>query len=167
MTETDRLKREGSDAPRLKLQALGRPAGIMKVWGGFMRIASVLGVAMGLLLASASAATMVSAQDQHPPPAALSSGIGHFGSLFASPTPRDLVGNPLRGSRPTDPKTSLLFKSPRLDQSEPRPGDKPSVVCGMTLLPADPATDSGIRRSAPTDGQQFTMRRIVPEVCRQ
>jgi hypothetical protein len=132
-----------------------------------MRIPSVLGVAMGLVLGSGSAATTVSAQDQQSPPAALGSGIGRFGSLFASPTPRDLVGNRLTRSRPTDPKTSLLFKSPRLDQSEPRPSDKPTVVCGMTLLPADPATDTGIRRSAPTDGQQFTMRRIVPEVCRQ
>ena len=132
-----------------------------------MRIASVLGVAMGFVLGSGSAATTVSAQEQQSQPAALGSGIGHFGSLFASPTPRDPVGNRLTRSRPTDPKTSLLFKSPQLDQSETRPGDKPTVVCGMTLLPADPATDTGIRRSAPTDGQHFTLGRIVPDVCRQ
>ena len=132
-----------------------------------MRIASFLGVTMGLLLVGGTSSTTASAQDQQPPPAAPSSGIGHFGSLFASPTPRDLVGNRLTPSRPTDPKTSWFFKSPRVDRSEPRPADKPSVVCGMTLLPADPATDTGIRRSTPTEGQQFTMRRIVPEVCRQ
>jgi hypothetical protein len=132
-----------------------------------MRIASAVGVTMGLLLGGGSGSTTVSAQDQQPSATAPSSGIGHFGSLFASPTPRDLVGNRLTRFRPTDAKTSLLFKSPRLDQSEPRQADKPAVVCGMTLLPANPATDAGIRRSAPTDVQQFTMRRIVPELCRQ
>ena len=132
-----------------------------------MRIASVLGVTVGLLIGAGSASTTVSAQDQQPPATSTIPGIGHFGSLFASPTPRDLVGNRLTRSRPTDLKTSLLFKSPRFDQSEPRPADKPNVVCGMTLLPADPAIDTGIRRSVPTDGQQFTMRRVVPEVCRQ
>jgi hypothetical protein len=146
---------------------LGRPAAIMKVWGVFMRIASVLGMTVGLLVGAGSATTTVSAHDQQPPATAPSPGIGYFGSLFASPTPRDLFGNRLTRSRPTEPQPSLLFKSPRFDQSEPRPADKPTVVCGMTLLPADPATDTGIRRSAPTDGQQFTMRRIVPDVCRQ
>jgi hypothetical protein len=131
-----------------------------------MRIASAVGVTMGLLLGGGSASTTVSAHDQQPQATGPSSGIGHFGSLFASPTPRDLVGNRLTRSRPTDPKTSSLFKSPRLDQSEQRQADKPTVVCGMTLLPANPATDAGSRRSAPTD-EQFTMRRLVPELCRQ
>ena len=132
-----------------------------------MRIASVLGVTMGLLAGGGNASTTVSAQDQQPPAAATTPGIGHFGSLFASPTPRDSVGNRITRSRPTDLKTPLLFKSPPFDQSEPRPADKRTVVCGMTLLPADPAIDTGIRRSVPTDGQQFTLRRVVPEVCRQ
>jgi hypothetical protein len=147
---------------------LGRHADIMDVSGGFVRIASVLGVTMGLLVVvGGSASTTASAQDQPPPATATTPGIGHFGSLFTSPPPRNLVGGRLTRSRPTDLKASLLFKSPRLDQSEPRLGDKPSVVCGMTLLPADPAIDTGIRRSVPTDGEQFTMRRVVPEVCRQ
>ena len=132
-----------------------------------MRIASVLGVMMGLLLCGGSASTTVSAQDQPPPATATTPGIGQFGSLFTSPPPRNLVGGRLTRSPPTDLKTSLLFKSPRLDQSEPRRADKPRVVCGMTLLPADPAIDTGIRRSVPTDGEQFTMRKVVPEVCRQ
>ena len=132
-----------------------------------MRIASFLGLTIGLLLAGGTALTTASAQDQQPPAGAPSSGIGHFGSLFASPIPRDLVRNRLTPPRPTDPKTSWFFNSPRVDQSEPRPADKPSVVCGMTLLPAKPAMDTGIRRSAPTDGQQFTMRMLVPEVCRR
>lgn len=130
-----------------------------------MRIASVLGVTLGLLVGSGTASKTVSAQDQLPPATTTTPGIGQFGSLFASPALRDLVGNRLTRSRPTDLKT--FFKSPPFDQSEPRPADKPIVLCGMTLLPADPAIDTGIRRSVPTDGQQFTMRRVVPEVCRQ
>jgi hypothetical protein len=130
-----------------------------------MRIA-VLGTMMGLLVWSGSVSTTVSAQDQQPPATAPGSGVGDFGSLFAGPTTRGL-GKWFTPSRQADPKASFLIKSPRLDQSEPRPADKPTVVCGMTLLPADPATDPGIRRVAPTDGQQFTMRSIDPGVCRQ
>jgi hypothetical protein len=59
-------------------------AAIMKFSGGFMRIASFLGVTMGLLLAGGTASTTASAHDQQPPPAAPSSGIGHVGSLFAN-----------------------------------------------------------------------------------
>jgi hypothetical protein len=75
-----------------------------------MRIASVLGVTMGLLLCGASASTTMSAQDPQPPAAAPSPGIGHFGSLFATPTLRDLVGNRLTPPRPPTPEDLLAFQ---------------------------------------------------------
>jgi hypothetical protein len=132
-----------------------------------MRIRLLLAATAGLLVGAASASTTASTQDQLPPAKATAPGIGVFGSLFAPAPPRDLLGNRLTRSRETDFKTSLLFKSPRFDHSEPPSADKPTVVCGMTLLQADPAIDTEIRRSVPTDGKLFTMRRIVPEACRQ
>jgi hypothetical protein len=42
---------------------------------------------------------------------------------------------------------------------------QPTVVCGMTLMPADPQHDPGIRRTPPTNGQTFTMKPIVPKDC--
>jgi hypothetical protein len=41
---------------------------------------------------------------------------------------------------------------------------KPSVRCGMTLLPADPKTDPAIRRATP-DSTRFAMRAAHPVIC--
>lgn len=98
-----------------------------------MRLALILGVTMGLFFGSAGT-PIVLAQERLPPAVAPAPGIGHFGSLFASPPPRDAFGNRLRQSRPTDLKMSPPFKSLQLDQSERRPADKPTVVCGLSLL---------------------------------
>src|SRR5262249_40970686 len=42
---------------------------------------------------------------------------------------------------------------------------QPTVVCGMTVIPADPQFDAGIRRTPPANGQTFTMQSIVPKDC--
>jgi hypothetical protein len=43
---------------------------------------------------------------------------------------------------------------------------KPTVVCGMTLLPADPKVDAKMRVESPERGVAFTMRTVPPAVCK-
>ena len=43
---------------------------------------------------------------------------------------------------------------------------RPSVVCGMTLIPADPKIDPRMRVSPPAGGATFTMRAVQPTICR-
>jgi hypothetical protein len=47
------------------------------------------------------------------------------------------------------------------------PTGKPVVVCGMTLVPADPKVDPKMRVNAPDGGVAFTMRAIQPTVCQK
>jgi len=42
----------------------------------------------------------------------------------------------------------------------------PKTVCGMTVVPADPAVDPGMRRNAPPNGPKSSIRTIIPDVCR-
>jgi hypothetical protein len=47
------------------------------------------------------------------------------------------------------------------------PAPKPRVVCGMTVIPADPAIDAAIGHPAPRpDGVKFTLRMVEPPACR-
>jgi hypothetical protein len=43
---------------------------------------------------------------------------------------------------------------------------KPSVVCGMTLVPADPATDPKMKAAVPNHGVTFTVQSVPPTMCR-
>jgi len=46
------------------------------------------------------------------------------------------------------------------------PVQPPNVVCGMTLVPADPKIDTGIRHRVPENAPRFTIRTVRPEICR-
>ena len=46
------------------------------------------------------------------------------------------------------------------------PAAKATVVCGMTLVPADPNMDSGIRAAALDSRVSYTLRTVQPEVCK-
>ena len=48
----------------------------------------------------------------------------------------------------------------------PTAAPKPSVVCGMTLIPADPTIDPKIRVAPEDRGVAFTMRTVEPTVCK-
>jgi hypothetical protein len=41
-----------------------------------------------------------------------------------------------------------------------------TVVCGMTLVPADPKMDAGIRVTAPDSHISYTLRSVRPEICK-
>jgi hypothetical protein len=40
------------------------------------------------------------------------------------------------------------------------------VVCGMTLVPADPKVDPKMKVAAPERGVTFTMREVPPTICK-
>src|SRR5262245_9222335 len=65
------------------------------------------------------------------------------------------------------PATALNTEASRRLQAEiakPRNPGTPTVVCGMTVLRADPAFDAGIRKAPPTD-RVFPLRTVQPTVC--
>jgi hypothetical protein len=42
----------------------------------------------------------------------------------------------------------------------------PSVVCGLTLVPADPAIDPKIRVAPRDNGVKFAMKVVEPRICK-
>jgi hypothetical protein len=78
-------------------------------------------------------------------------------------------GNPFAPkNKPSSPR--FLFPTPPPTLSQPRnarPAQKPEVVCGLTLIPADPDVDPGIRREVPPGGPTFPIGSIDPKLCRR
>ena len=108
-----------------------------------MRIAAILAFVTVVHIGSASLAAQ-QPTDGLPPKA------NPFGNLFAP------------SSKPPSPPR-FLFPTPTFNQ---RP-DKPTVVCGLTLIPADPNVDPAIRREVPEDGPRFVIRSVDPKLCRR
>ena len=62
-------------------------------------------------------------------------------------------------------------KPPAVDWNAGPPADaprrsEPSVVCGMTLIPADPTIDPKIRVAPKDDRVKYAMRVVPPTICR-
>jgi hypothetical protein len=71
-------------------------------------------------------------------------------------------------SKPSSPRYLFPTPVPRLTQPSGAPlPQKPEVVCGMTLIPADPNIDPGIRQEIPDDGPRFSIRSVDPRICRR
>ena len=49
-----------------------------------------------------------------------------------------------------------------VERSEP---SRPSVVCGMTMVRADPKVDPKMRDTSPATGTTYAMRVVPPTVC--
>lgn len=45
-------------------------------------------------------------------------------------------------------------------------GKRPRVVCGLTIWEVDPELDANMPRVTPEAGIDFTIRRIIPPICR-
>jgi hypothetical protein len=87
-------------------------------------------------------------------------------SISAQPAQRpwNLFENPSKLAATPPP----LFMTPRLlqrGQQDVRP--TPKIVCGMTLIPADPNIDSAIRHAVPGNGPAHSIRAINPPACRR
>jgi len=71
-----------------------------------------------------------------------------------------------RRARRSPPR--LLFPTRALNQRpELRLAPKPTVICGLTLIPADPNVDPAIRHDVSEDGPRFLIRSVDPKLCRQ
>ncbi len=109
-----------------------------------MKFASVMIVALGLVLTSSATA---SAQGHQAPAASTLTPIGKraFSSLFRGPHTgiRAAVAMPPASSSPT-----------------------PQVLCGMTMVPADPNVDRHIHRGPAQSNPQPAVRKIHPRICR-
>ena len=46
------------------------------------------------------------------------------------------------------------------------PAHEPAVICGMTVVPADPKVDSKMRVAPPANGTTFTITAVPPTVCK-
>jgi hypothetical protein len=94
--------------------------------------------------------------------------IVHMGSapIAAQQTANGLAprANLLRPSSKRVAPPRYLFPTPH---SQAQAAAKPTVVCGMTLIPGDPKVDPGIRRELPEGGPKFSIRSVDPKVCRQ
>jgi hypothetical protein len=69
---------------------------------------------------------------------------------------RNLFGGPVRAQKPTAPKPATPSPSPS--------PQKPFVVCGTLVVPANPGVDPKIR-VAPPAGVEHTMRILIPPMC--
>ncbi len=80
------------------------------------------------------------------------------GEQTASPGRRD----PYRQLfQPEDKKTPPSAPSPSVDRPQPR------VVCGMTIVPADPTIDPKIAvKPRPDDTTRYAIRGITPPICK-
>lgn len=73
-----------------------------------------------------------------------------------------------KSRRVSPPRFLFPTPTPRLNSpSGARSASTPTIVCGLTLIPADPNVDPGIRQEVPKDGPKFLLRPVDPKVCRQ
>jgi hypothetical protein len=71
----------------------------------------------------------------------------------------DLFGQ--KKPAPKPPKVDWNWRS----LTQARAAAEPSVICGMTVVPADPRIDPKIRMAPPANGVTFAMKVIEPTVC--
>ena len=77
-------------------------------------------------------------------------------SLFEAPQSVDLLARARAALRMAQQK-QLLEPSPQ----------KPRVVCGMMIVPADPKIDAAIMHPVPdSDASKFTLQIVTPPACR-
>jgi len=72
--------------------------------------------------------------------------------------------------RPQAQPYKNLFKAatllpPVATQSAPTDPSRPTVVCGMTVIPANPKIDPKMNVTPKTDGTRYTIRAIEPPIC--
>jgi hypothetical protein len=108
-----------------------------------MKFASGVLVAAAIVLIAPSSASAQSAN-----------GIGSYRSLFESPKP---IG--VASARPATEKVAASLKAPA------ESAEKPSVVCGTTMVPGNGALDPRFKHVPPSD-QRFSISSVEPNICR-
>jgi hypothetical protein len=80
---------------------------------------------------------------------AAAQGFKYEGDLFGQKKPA-----------PNPPKVDWNWQPP----AQPKAA-RPAVVCGMTVIPADPTIDPKIRVAPRDNGVKFAMKVVEPTVC--
>jgi hypothetical protein len=143
-----------------------------------MRILSIVVLLVDLLTASASVIATAASPGLPGLQAGAASGAAtdpavalrpdRFGNLFAGTPTLVPIPKALSVDRPARQRLAQEMKALALVQGRAMPSSqKPAIVCGMTVIPADPTIDAAIRHPIPENGPAFTMRTILPSVCRQ
>ena len=73
----------------------------------------------------------------------------------------DLFGQ----KRPVAPKPPVIDWS-KGQTADPNADSQPKVVCGMTVVPADPKVDPKMRVATPDAGVKYAMKVVPPTVCK-
>lgn len=73
----------------------------------------------------------------------------------------DLFGQ--KKPAPPRPPTVDWNRQPSQDRKAPA---RPSVICGMTVVPADPTIDPKIRVTPRDTGVKYTLKVVEPTVCK-
>ena len=94
-----------------------------------------------------------------------SAASGHPAAQVAvAPAPELKPFGNLFGQKPAPKKPSIDWNwRPSTDQNA---AAKDSVVCGMTVIQADPKVDPKMRVSVPDRRVAFTMRAVQPTICK-
>ena len=131
-----------------------------------MRVASI-GLLTAILIGPSSMPGKAASQ-RLPFPQASARGVGNPRPSFVASQRRDPWGNLFMGQLKVDPKRPSPPKAPSFGQL-PAQGSIPSfrVVCGMTLIPADPNIDAGIRHPIPKNGPKFSIQTIPLPPCQR
>jgi hypothetical protein len=74
--------------------------------------------------------------------------------------PPPLFAPPSRPAKP--PKVDWNWRP----QAEPSQPAKPSVICGMTVIPADPKIDPKMALKPPDKTTWYTVKVVEPTVCK-
>lgn len=86
-----------------------------------------------------------------------------FNKLFVEPGDRKPARNDHSGLEAK--VRSELVKN--VQSFRDAPSQKPRVVCGLTVIAADPTIDPKIRMPIPDDGVDFKIRRLRPPLCNE
>jgi len=89
------------------------------------------------------------------------------GQSLTAPRPTTRLGalrhaqrpDPYRKLFPTQSVTNVV------ESAVPKADTKPSVVCGMTIIPADPSLDPKMLFPRKADGVDYKLRVITPPTC--
>ena len=129
-----------------------------------MRVASIValtaGVVAGSAYVSAQQPSVASPTVQATAPPAKPRPPSLFGPAQAWSPSANVFGRRVVSPPPSRPKVPALSQRPADPLQQ-----QPTVVCGMTLIPADPNVDAAIRHPIPPHGHTFRVRTLVPQLC--
>ena len=129
-----------------------------------MRMAVIVVLLMSVVMSSDSRAAGEQQLGSAPAP-----GV-NGGRLFPQPvTPSTDVLRPFTNLFDTplqpDSKSRQMVMFQALQNLRSASNTKPTVLCGMTLVPVDPNLDAAIRHTVPRDGVRWTVRAVPPPAC--